>query len=138
MSAGASRWTFGRHSIGVMKRGPTAERLEHETRNLGVNMDEEIDRSALPIGRPRFAGVPTRTLDGSQPDWQILNAPKTSHGAPNVLLVLIDDAGFGNPSTFGGKINRVVFDINPHLSEADRQSIHQHEQRAALAHGIGA
>ena len=25
-------------------------------------------------------------------------------GAPNVLLVLIDDAGFGNPSTFGGPI----------------------------------
>ena len=24
-------------------------------------------------------------------------------GAPNVLLVLIDDAGFGNPSTFGGR-----------------------------------
>jgi arylsulfatase A-like enzyme len=26
-------------------------------------------------------------------------------GAPNVLLVLIDDAGFGNPSTFGGPIS---------------------------------
>ena len=26
-------------------------------------------------------------------------------GAPNVLLVLIDDAGFGNPSTFGGPID---------------------------------
>ena len=25
-------------------------------------------------------------------------------GAPNVLVVLIDDAGFGNPSTFGGPI----------------------------------
>jgi arylsulfatase len=27
---------------------------------------------------------------------------KPPRGAPNVLLVLIDDAGFGNPSTFGG------------------------------------
>ena len=25
-------------------------------------------------------------------------------GAPNILFVLIDDAGFGNPSTFGGPI----------------------------------
>ena len=30
---------------------------------------------------------------------QPVDAPK---GAPNVLLVLVDDAGFGNPSTFGG------------------------------------
>ena len=28
--------------------------------------------------------------------------PSAPEGAPNVLLVLIDDAGFGNPSTFGG------------------------------------
>jgi arylsulfatase A-like enzyme len=27
---------------------------------------------------------------------------KAPAGAPNVLLVLVDDAGFGNPSTFGG------------------------------------
>ena len=30
--------------------------------------------------------------------------PDSAKGAPNVLLVLIDDAGFGNPSTFGGPI----------------------------------
>jgi arylsulfatase len=30
--------------------------------------------------------------------------PAPPEGAPNVLLVLIDDAGFGNPSTFGGAI----------------------------------
>jgi arylsulfatase A-like enzyme len=28
-----------------------------------------------------------------------------ARGRPNVLLVLIDDAGFGNPSTFGGPID---------------------------------
>lgn len=31
-------------------------------------------------------------------------------GAPNVLLVLIDDAGFGNPSTFGGPIATPNYD----------------------------
>ncbi|MBE2225250.1 MAG: arylsulfatase, partial [Anaerolineae bacterium] len=31
-------------------------------------------------------------------------------GAPNVLLVLIDDAGFGAPSSFGGPINTPAFD----------------------------
>ena len=30
--------------------------------------------------------------------------PSPPEGAPNVLLVLIDDAGFGNPSTFGARL----------------------------------
>ncbi len=45
-----------------------------------------------------------RTIDGSNPDWNLIAHPQTPQGAPNVLLVLIDDAGFGNPSTFGGPI----------------------------------
>ncbi len=62
------------------------------------------DRSALPIRREAFAGVANRTLDGSKPDWNLIGHPTPPDGAPNVLLVLIDDAGFGNPSTFGGPI----------------------------------
>jgi arylsulfatase A-like enzyme len=54
----------------------------------------------LPHADPSFAGVATRTLEGSKPVFpRPIEAPK---GAPNVLLVLVDDAGFGNPSTFGG------------------------------------
>ena len=64
----------------------------------------EVDRSKLPIRRETFDGVIKRTLDGSQPDWNLIGHPTPPEGAPNVLLVLIDDAGFGNPSTFGGPI----------------------------------
>jgi arylsulfatase A-like enzyme len=64
----------------------------------------EPDRAHLPIRRPSFAGVANRTLEGSQPDWGLIGHPTPPAGAPNVLLVLIDDAGFGNPSTFGGPI----------------------------------
>ena len=38
------------------------------------------------------------------PDWTIIPGPKAPEGAPNVLLILIDDAGFGQPDTFGGPI----------------------------------
>ena len=62
------------------------------------------DRTSLPIRREPFGGVANRTLDGSQPDWNLIGHPSPPQGAPNVLLVLIDDAGFGNPSTFGGPI----------------------------------
>jgi len=64
----------------------------------------EPDRGHLPIRRGAFQGVANRTLEGSQPDWNLIGHPVPPEGAPNVLLVLIDDAGFGNPSTFGGPI----------------------------------
>src|SRR5262245_36659592 len=58
------------------------------------------NRSDIPTPDPSFKGVANRTLAGSKPDFpQPVKAPR---GAPNVLLVLIDDAGYGNPSTFGG------------------------------------
>jgi arylsulfatase len=58
--------------------------------------------SDLPRADPPFRGVANRTLAGSRPDFpQPVTAPK---GAPNVLLILVDDAGFGNPSTFGGPV----------------------------------
>ena len=63
------------------------------------------DRSKLPIGREPFQGVANRTLDGSQPDWEAIGHVDAPDGAPNVLVVLIDDAGFGNPATFGGPID---------------------------------
>ena len=57
----------------------------------------EPDRTKLPIRRPSFGGVANRTLGVGarlEPD-----RPRgAAAGAPNVLLVLIDDAGFGNPT----------------------------------------
>jgi arylsulfatase len=67
-------------------------------------MSDGVDRSVLPIRRPPFAGVAGKTLGDSQPDWELIGHVKPPAGAPNVLLVLIDDAGFGNPGTFGGPI----------------------------------
>lgn len=62
------------------------------------------DRTVLPLRDPAFAGTAGRTIDRSVPDWTVVMTPKPPAGAPNVLVVLIDDAGFGNPSTFGGPI----------------------------------
>ncbi|HSL96255.1 MAG TPA: arylsulfatase [Thermoleophilia bacterium] len=62
------------------------------------------DRTVLPIPDRAFGGVAGRTLDKSVPDWSMIPGPQPPEDAPNVLVVLIDDAGFGNPSTFGGPI----------------------------------
>jgi arylsulfatase A-like enzyme len=69
-----------------------------------------IDRSRLPIRRPPFQGVVKRTLDGSEPDWEHVAPIRAPDGAPNVLLVLTDDAGFGNPSGFGGPVSTPTLD----------------------------
>ncbi len=62
------------------------------------------DRTVLPIPDRTFGGVAGRTMDASVGDWSMIPGPKPPEGAPNVLLVLIDDAGFGGPDTFGGEI----------------------------------
>ncbi|TML47657.1 MAG: arylsulfatase, partial [Actinobacteria bacterium] len=72
--------------------------------------DEAIDRTKLPIRRPQFQGVVNRTLDGSRPDWNYVAPISPPEGAPNVLLILTDDAGFGNPATFGGPISTPALD----------------------------
>jgi len=62
------------------------------------------DRTVLPIPDRTFGGSAGRTLDESAADWSFIPGPKAPEDAPNVLVVLIDDAGFGGPDTFGGGI----------------------------------
>ena len=63
------------------------------------------DRTVLPIPDRSFGGTAGRTLDQSVGDWTIVPGPKAPDGAPNVLIVIIDDAGFGQPDTFGGRVS---------------------------------
>src|SRR5438270_9813311 len=76
----------------------------------GTGSAPAIDRTKLPIRRAPFSGVANETLGGSKPGWEQIGHVKPPEGAPNVLVVLIDDAGFGNPSTFGGPIDTPNYD----------------------------
>ncbi len=67
-----------------------------------------IDRSVLPIAPPAFKGKIGRSFETSTQDYaQPVTAPK---GAPNVVVILLDDLGFGQPSTFGGPIPTPALD----------------------------
>ena len=61
------------------------------------------DRTVLPIPEPTYP--PVTELDARKvtppPRFEV----KAPEGAPNVLIVLIDDMGFGMSSAFGGPIN---------------------------------
>jgi arylsulfatase A-like enzyme len=58
--------------------------------------------TALPIAEPAFKGVVGKTYKDSTSDFpQPVRPPE---GAPNILLVLVDDLGFGGTSIFGGLV----------------------------------
>jgi arylsulfatase len=56
----------------------------------------------LPHPDPKFNGTIGLTYKDSKPDK--IPITKAPAGAPNVLLILIDDSGFGQWGTFGGQI----------------------------------
>ncbi len=69
---------------------------------------ETLDRTVLPIqepARPTYSELDARNV--KPPARFEVKAPP---GAPNVVIVLIDDIGFGGPSTFGGPIRTPTFD----------------------------
>ncbi|MFG1286607.1 arylsulfatase [Xanthobacter versatilis] len=61
-----------------------------------------IDGSQIPAPPQKFEGVIKELAQDSKPYWPARIVPPT--GAPNVLLIMTDDVGFGAPSTFGGVI----------------------------------
>ncbi|MCJ7513725.1 MAG: arylsulfatase [Anaerolineales bacterium] len=74
------------------------------------NQPNDRNRSNLPIPDQPHMGLTTydaKDPDTKYPSIRELRPPK---GAPNVLVILIDDVGFGASSTFGGPCNTPNFD----------------------------
>ncbi len=67
-----------------------------------------IDGKQLPPPDPDFGGVIKDGALQSKPWWPPRVVPPK--GAPNVLLIITDDAGFAVPSTFGGVIPTPTMD----------------------------
>jgi len=64
--------------------------------------------TVLPQPEPPFRGKVGRNVGESTPDFpKEVEAPR---GAPNVLLIMTDDVGFGASSTFGGPIPTPTMD----------------------------
>ena len=67
-----------------------------------MSSDDKKHRSHLPLPNTERRGLITydaKDPDTKNPRIEQLRPPK---GAPNVLIILIDDAGFGSSSAFGG------------------------------------
>jgi arylsulfatase A-like enzyme len=73
-------------------------------------MSDEIARSSLPIPDREYDGLikfDAKDPESTFPPIDPLRPPKD---APNVLVILIDDAGFGSSSAFGGPCQTPTFE----------------------------
>jgi arylsulfatase len=69
-----------------------------------------VKRDVLPIPDAQHVGV--TTYDAKDPDTKFppITQLRPPDGAPNVLIVLIDDVGYGASSAFGGPCNTPTFE----------------------------
>jgi arylsulfatase A-like enzyme len=75
-----------------------------------MGQSDSVDRTHLPIPDPQWVGV--TTYDAKDPDTKFppITPLRPPANAPNVLIVLIDDAGFGSSSAFGGPCATPTFE----------------------------
>jgi len=67
-----------------------------------------LAREHLPIPDPKYVGLTTYDAKDPATKYPPIKELRPPEGAPNVLVVLIDDVGFGASSAFGGPCNTPV------------------------------
>ncbi len=106
----SNQWTAGTSALALgalLATGPAAG--QQTTGTPGApNATTTIDGQQLPPPDAKFGGVIKDGALQSKPWWAPRVVPPK--GAPNVLLIITDDAGFGVPSTFGGVIPTPAMD----------------------------
>ncbi len=70
----------------------------------------DVPRSVLPIPDRHHVGL--TTYDAKDPDtsYPPIEPVQPPAGAPNVLVIMLDDAGFGSSSAFGGPCSTPTFE----------------------------
>ena len=66
---------------------------------------KNIHRTILPIPDEQYVGLTTYDAKDPNTKYPPINELRPPAGAPNVIIFLIDDAGFGSSSAFGGPCN---------------------------------
>ena len=74
------------------------------------NINDSLQRDILPIPDAQYVGLTTYDAKDPHTKYPPIVALRPPTGAPNVLIVLIDDAGFGSSSAFGGPCHTPNFE----------------------------
>jgi hypothetical protein len=81
---------------------------------------DKIQRSILPIPEVKHVGLTTYDAKDPETRFPPIQEIRPPEGAPNVLVILLDDVGFGASSAFGGPV---------HTPAAERLA-HPHARRS--------
>jgi arylsulfatase A-like enzyme len=92
----------------VAARSLQADQIETTGTPGSPSATTTISGKQLPPPDPKFGGVINETAKNSKPWWPPRVVPPK--GAPNVLLIMTDDQGYGVCSTFGGVIPTPALD----------------------------
>src|SRR5574338_736731 len=104
----AARWLTTLAAVFTVMAGGSTQ-AQQFTGELGSpSATTTISNKQLPAPDPKFGGVIKDDALKSKYWWAPRIVPPKS--APNVLLIITDDAGFGVPSTFGGVIPTPALD----------------------------
>ena len=103
IGAGAIAWpALALSAVMVMASIPSANAQQTTGTPGSPGATTTIDGRYLPAPPPKFGREMNLNALESKPWWPPRVVPPK--GAPNILLILTDDVGFGAPSTFGGVI----------------------------------
>jgi arylsulfatase len=93
------------HKVKSMKSYPIAILIVLASLNVlfAQNSGAQLDRSILPIKEPDYPVI--KELDARNVKPPLRFEVKAPVKAPNVVVVLIDDIGFGHSAAFGGPIS---------------------------------
>jgi len=69
---------------------------------------EEWSGNAIPYPKKEWKGVQGKTLVDSKPYF--IGQPKAPDGAPNVLVIMLDDGGYSSATSYGGIMRTHTFD----------------------------
>ena len=96
------------HQLAIRNRSRT---MKHELTGIGTTLlvplllAQSLDaQDVLPLPPPPRGGKVGPAMQHSVHPWRE-QARHFPAGAPNMLIVMLDDAGFGQAKTFGGQIN---------------------------------
>jgi arylsulfatase len=134
-------------------------KLKHTYSFVGVQEFKQESQSPLPTGNVRvrmeFAADAPTPATGGEVTLYVNDEPagrgRIEHtnpvrfsayagldiGRDNGMPVDRSYAG-KSPFAFTGTVKKVVFDVNPHLSDEHEQELHEHAHQALAAHAINA
>jgi arylsulfatase A-like enzyme len=101
--AGIRKLALGALAVSSLFGGWGTASAQQVTGTLGqADATTTINGKQIPPPSPKFGGVIKETAKDSTPWWPPRVVPPK--GAPNVLLIMTDDQGYGVPGTFGGVV----------------------------------